>query len=280
MMRDDQPRLLKHVYQQACLAEVEAIKPGNVHVFADGHGMQVQDFIESAEVSAIAISQADLSLGERIYQGVAATWEAVACNTNLGIILLCAPIIQCRLQYAEQPLQTHLPKMLKSTTVTDAEWLFKAILRANPAGLGQSDTHDVHGPARASLLTVMEAAASRDLIALQYSNGFFNILTEGVPHYQAAVKRLDNAAWAVTEVYLYWLSHHLDSHIVRKHGVAQAEQVQSEAKVHYEAYQQRTNPKLYLKALLTFDAQLKATGINPGTSADLTVATLLAHAVI
>jgi len=55
--------------------------------------------------------------------------------------------------------------------------------------------------------------------------------------------------------------------------------VQIEAKSHYVAFQKHTNPKLYLKALLTFDAQLKTAGINPGTSADLTVATLLAYAV-
>jgi len=173
-MSDDQltqSALLKKYYQQACLAEVEAMKPGNVHVFADGHGMLVQDFIKSAEVSATAITQPDLSLGERIYQTVTATWEAVACNTNLGIILLCAPIIQCRLQDAEQDVWTQLPDMLKATTVEDAKWLFKAILCASPAGLGRSEVHDVHNQAQANLLTVMEASADRDLIAQQYSNG-------------------------------------------------------------------------------------------------------------
>ena len=32
-----------------------------------------------------------------------------------------------------------------------------------------------------------------------------------------------------------------------------------------------------MPALLAWDAELKAAGINPGTSADLTVATLFAH---
>jgi triphosphoribosyl-dephospho-CoA synthase len=35
------------------------------------------------------------------------------------------------------------------------------------------------------------------------------------------------------------------------------------------------NPKLVQKQLLDWDASLKARSINPGTSADLTVATLL-----
>jgi triphosphoribosyl-dephospho-CoA synthase len=36
-------------------------------------------------------------------------------------------------------------------------------------------------------------------------------------------------------------------------------------------------PEQILPALLTWDAALKAKFINPGTSADLTVATLFAH---
>ena len=36
----------------ACRDEIEAPKPGNVHVFADGHGMTVEDFLRSAEAAA------------------------------------------------------------------------------------------------------------------------------------------------------------------------------------------------------------------------------------
>ena len=36
----------------------------------------------------------DLTVGERILSAVQATQEAVGLNTNLGIILLCAPMIQ------------------------------------------------------------------------------------------------------------------------------------------------------------------------------------------
>ncbi len=270
--------MLAKYYKNACLAEIEAIKPGNVHVFADGHGMQVQDFIQSAEVSAIAISNPDLTLGERIYQSVDATWQAVGCNTNLGIILLAAPIIQCRLQSRAQPLAQQLDQLLSSTTIEDADWVFKAIVRANPAGLGQSDEHDVNHQAKGTLLAAMQASAEKDLIALQYSNGFFNILNEGLPQYQEALSRLGNAAWAVTALYLYWLSHHLDSHIVRKHNLKLAQQVQQQAALHYEAFNSIENPKRYFAALFAFDQDLKREGINPGTSADLTVATIFAHA--
>ena len=39
-------------YVEACLAELDAPKPGNVHRFAAGHGMQAADFVRSAEASA------------------------------------------------------------------------------------------------------------------------------------------------------------------------------------------------------------------------------------
>lgn len=268
---------LGQAYKVACLAEVEAIKPGNVHIFADGHGMQVQDFIRSAEVSAPVISQADLALGERIFRSVEATWDAVGCNTNLGIILLCAPIIQAALLPSTISLRDQLAQVLANTTQLDAECLFNAIQMANPAGLGRAETHDVHQPATCTLQEAMQASADRDFIGQQYANGFLPVFDEGVPHFEAALLRWGRPAWATTALYFYWLSQYLDSHIVRKHGEAVAIVVKNEALVHHSALQTLENPRHYLPQLLTFDQSLKSRGINPGTSADLTVASLLVH---
>ena len=84
---------ISQLFKSACVAELAALKPGNVHIFADGHGMTIQDFVKSAEAVSAVIAQPDLSLGQRIFLSVEATHKAVACNTNLGIILLCAPLI-------------------------------------------------------------------------------------------------------------------------------------------------------------------------------------------
>ena len=43
---------LAATFKAACLAELEALKPGNVHIFADGHGMNVEQFMASAEAAA------------------------------------------------------------------------------------------------------------------------------------------------------------------------------------------------------------------------------------
>jgi len=39
---------IRMAYEYACEQETEALKPGNVHRFADGHGMAVTDFLTSA----------------------------------------------------------------------------------------------------------------------------------------------------------------------------------------------------------------------------------------
>ena len=268
---------LARIYQAACLAEVEALKPGNVHIFADGHGMTVQDFMHSAEVSASLIACPHLGLGKRIFRSVEATRDAVGCNTNLGIILLCAPMIQAALLPQTATLMQRLLNVLQNTTQADAEFLFKAIQMANPAGLGQAEKHDVHQASDCTLLAAMQAAAHKDLIGLQYANGFGQIWQEGLPRYQAALARWERPAWAATSLYLYWLSHYPDSHIARKYGITVALKIQDEMRLHDQAFLALENPKHYFSRLLELDQSLKRRLINPGTSADLTVVTIFAH---
>ena len=265
---------IQQAYQNVCLAELEALKPGNVHIFADGHGMVVEQFISSAEASAQHIADPSLGLGQRILKAIKATHQAVGCNTNLGIVLLCAPLAQAALQQSSLSLQQNLEQVLANTTIKDAQDVFDAIQLANPAGLGQSAEHDVHEKADCTLLEAMKAAAMKDNIALQYTNGFYQIATEGLTHYQQALHRWERPAWATTAVYLYWLAHYADSHVVRKYGTEVADALQKAAHAHYVDFLKQDNPKLYLPQLRAFDTTLKDQGINPGTSADLTVATL------
>ena len=75
------------------IGEIEAFKPGNVSSYADGHNMTAEDFLISAEVSAPLLCEKNLGLGARILNCVKATKKSVSCNTNLGMLLLFAPII-------------------------------------------------------------------------------------------------------------------------------------------------------------------------------------------
>ncbi len=270
---------LADTFKAVCMAEIEALKPGNVHIFADGHGMTVQDFIVSAEVVSQVIAQPNLSLGERILHSVQATQNAVNMNTNLGIILLCAPMIHAALQTGEVNFLAKLKNVLANTTIDDAVQTFAAIRLANPAGLGESEQQDVNLAATLTLTHVMQIAAPRDLIAQQYTNHYADIFI-ALKHYQQMLAQWKNFAWAATAVHLKFMATHCDSHIVRKYDETIARLVQAEAAAHEAEFIKAYNPKNYQMPLLRFDEALKKRGINPGTSADLTVATLLAFKLV
>jgi triphosphoribosyl-dephospho-CoA synthase len=270
---------LAHVFRSACIAELEALKPGNVHIFADGHGMTVQDFIASADAVGEVIAQPNLTLGERILRSVQATQDAVKMNTNLGMILLCAPLIQAKLNSHGSGLQANIHAVLNDSNIEDAEACFAAIRLANPAGLGAADAHDVHQPADCTLQQAMQQAAHQDSIARQYTNNFADVF-DGLAYYQKALVKWQRPAWAATALYLHFLSSFLDSHIVRKQGETIAKLVQNEAIEHLAEFNKAFNPKNYQSALMAFDAALKKRGLNPGTSADLTVASLFLQAII
>jgi len=130
-----------------------------------------------------------------------------------------------------------------------------------------------------TLLKAMQVAAHRDLIAQQYANGFADVFA-GLELYLEYLAKWERSAWAVTAVYLSFLAKFEDSHIARKYGQDMAKDIQQQAQHHYAAFTKLENPKLYQATLLDWDQALKNQGINPGTSADLTVATILANSLM
>ncbi|MBT2990905.1 MAG: hypothetical protein B6D72_10660 [gamma proteobacterium symbiont of Ctena orbiculata] len=262
-------------YRQACLCELDALKPGNVHRFSDGHRMTLEDFITSANVSAEPLTLPGLGLGERIYRAVAATREAVSCNTNLGILMLCAPLIQALLE-EHQPsnsLHDRLCHVLAKTDSDEVDWLFRAIQLAAPGGLGQSDKYDVSETPSAELIEVMGHAAERDLIARQYATGYTDLFDFALPLLRGYQERWQNE-WAITALFLTLLARFPDSHIRRKNGLYKAVSTSLHAAELVKELEKAELPEHYHLRLLQADNEFKREGINPGTSADMTVATL------
>jgi triphosphoribosyl-dephospho-CoA synthase len=262
-------------YLQACLAELAALKPGNVHVFADGHGMTTADFETSARVSAPIMGRRNLSVGARILAMIEATQAAVHCNTNLGIVLLCAPLAAAAV-LPGGGLRERLQQVLGRLDLADADSAFAAIRLAAPAGLGEQPAHDVRQPATVSLLAAMRAAGERDRIAHQYGTAYADVFEIGAPVYRTARARWTSEAWATTATYLAFLAGFPDTHIARKYGTLQAERVSVAARPLAARLQDAADPAMLAADLLAFDADLKGAGLNPGTSADLTVASLFA----
>ena len=272
---------LANAYKAACMAELQALKPGNVHIFSDGHGMTFHDFIKSAEASAAVIAQPNLSIGERIYYAVETTQKVVGLNTNLGVILLCAPLIHAALTGdSTLTLSQNLTHTLSELNVQDAVFAAKAIVIANPAGLGKTAQHDVNETPNVNLLALMCHAADKDRIAWQYTHSYQDIFEFGLKRYNQSMIRWQNPAWAATALYLGFLTRNLDTHIVRKYDKTLAAGVMMEAQGFEAVFLAAENPKLVQKELLDWDASLKKRNINPGTSADLTVASLLTTLIV
>jgi triphosphoribosyl-dephospho-CoA synthase len=250
------------------------MKPGNVSEMAAGHGMTAEDFYRSAAVSAGAVCDPASAMGERVHNAVLATRAAVGCNTNLGILLLCAPLVQAATRMRPgQSLRGALAEMLSETTVEDTEQVFAAVRIANPGGLGKVSKHDVHDRARVGLCAAMSEAAGRDRIAGQYKHGFADLFDDALPHYRAARSLYGDERLAVTDLYLYLLARFADSHVQRKHGIEVAEALRDEVGELYADWTAKSHAGCDLR-LTELDLRLKAAGVNPGTTADLTVATL------
>ena len=266
-------------YWSACVRDLTALKPGNVHCYADGHDLTTEHFLASAFASASIIAQPTLGLGQRIIQSVRATQEAVATNTNLGIILLCAPIAHGYRNISQAGLRQSIQEGITESGVEDAELILNAIGIASPSGLGESAEHDVFEHTTADIQTIMKFAESRDLLARQYSSGFLDIFETGYLAIEEVQARKFGGNEIATAVYLTYLSRFHDSHVLRQHGSNVAEEIKSVGQK-LNAHCKRANSISDMHdELMYYDTEWKRRHINPGTSADLTVATLFAYSI-
>jgi triphosphoribosyl-dephospho-CoA synthase len=260
--------------QLACLLEVSAPKPGNVSPGRHFHDTRYEDFLASAVAIGPALAGAgENPLGTTIRRAVEATRRWTRSNTNLGIVLLLAPLARAALREGAS-LRERLRTVLAETTVTDAGEVYAAIRRARPGGLGEAEAEDVAGAPTVSLRDAMALAAERDAIAREYVTDFALTFETGVPAVLAA--RHEGLAWSdtVVETYLALLDAAPDTHIARKLGAAEAAAISLQAR-EVRASGGTRSPE-GRRALGLLDAELRdeRNRRNPGTTADLTCAAL------
>ena len=200
-------------------------------------------------------------------------------NTNLGIILLAAPLASAALDREEGDLRARVGDVLDALTVQDARDTYEAIRIAQPGGLGEAPSHDVAAEPRVTLLEAMRAAEARDRIAWNYTHGLSDIFGLGLVWLKQAHERWGNSPFAVTRVYLGFLAHLSDTLIERKFGTDVAACLLEEARPLEAGLLECALPEDMTAPLMAFDRALKERGLNPGTSADLTVATIFAAAI-
>ena len=266
---------IEAAFLAACRAELQALKPGNVHVFSAGHGMNIHHFERAAAAAAPFIADPALSVGQRILKATEASFAATGLNTNLGIVLLCAPLAKAAAEVdVGTGLRRRLAVILSMLNEDDAGNAFEAIRLANPAGLGKVEKGDVSATSpRMTLIEAMHLAKDRDRIANAYVTAFEDIFDFALPALTEARTLTENFNFAVSTLHMALLAAFEDSHISRKHGPATARSVQEGALELQRHWRPVVTPKS-LEYLRNFDTKLKELGLNPGTTADFVVATI------
>jgi triphosphoribosyl-dephospho-CoA synthase len=235
--------------QLACLWEAAARKPGNVTRCVDFPGLTFLDLAMSAAAIAPEIERAaGRPVGATILACIEATRRVVATNTNLGIVLLLAPLAA----------GDDLDAVLHGLTVEDAELAYRAIRLARPGGLGTASRHDVANAPVVTLRDAMAAAADRDLIARQYVTGYSDVMA-GTDVLTATLARAGDLEAAIIDLQRFLLARAPDSLIGRKRGPFEADELMRLA---------RTGADLAAWFAAGFPHR------NPGTTADLIAACL------
>lgn len=255
----------------ACLLEAAAPKVGNVHRGADFENLSFTDFLVSAAaIGPVLDSAPQLGVGRTVYDGVAATRALVGTNTNLGMLLLIAPLAAIEDGVG---WQGGIESVLQRLTPQDCEDVYRAIRNAEPGGLGKVENMDVNEAPPVSLLDAMRAVAERDLIARQYADGFqlvFETAERLVELRQSGVALSESIVRAHVEL----IAAHGDSLILRKCGPELALRAQNFAKAVIQAGS--AGQEEYHAALADYDFWLRSDGNkrNPGATADLIAASL------
>lgn len=257
----------------ACLLEATAPKAGNVHRGADFEDLTFHDFVMSSVVIAPAIEQAAAGapVGQVVLSAVRNTQAWVGTNTNLGTLLLLAPLAAAP---RGEALAAGVSAVLDGLTSDDARDIWQAINLAVPGGMGQVAEMDLADPPPPDLMLAMRAAAERDRIAWQYAHRFEDIFGRVVPWLVALQGTFLSLADIVVHVQLQLMAELPDSLIARKCGEETARRASQMAAAALHAGHPGSYD--YLQRLADLDFWLRSDGHrrNPGTTADLIAAGL------
>ncbi len=261
--------------QLACLLEASAPKPGNVSPTIGFHDATYVDFLASAAAIGPALAAAgERPLGATIRAAVEATARWAPSNTNLGLILLIAPLARAALRPGTESLAAKLAATLAETTVVDARDAYAAIQLASPGGLGRAPEQDVAAAPTVGLRDAMALARDRDAVAREYATGFRTTFETGAPALRRALA--SGLSWpdVTVEAYLTLLAAAPDTHIARKLGAAAAAEVTSRATAVLAAGGVRTPAGRERVAALDRELRDARNTRNPGATADLTGAAI------
>ncbi|MDR2544438.1 MAG: triphosphoribosyl-dephospho-CoA synthase [Methanobrevibacter sp.] len=290
------PNKIAQIAQISSILEASGYpKPGNVHRTHDFQDMVFEDFLISGIVIGDAVREAtsevlkinpqiksdEAFLGKYILKAVKETDEWIANNTNLGIIMLLIPIA-CSGAISNNltELQSNVGMLMENTNSLDAVSLYKAIGIAKAGGMGSQDEFDVTSiQAQKELISknqtmydVLKISASWDSLADELTSKMPITFNIGFKTFSNLKKDYAlNISTVLT--FLTILSNVPDTLISRKYGEEKAKEVSNLSKelLRFDDYASID----FKNKLIEFDDFLFENRLNPGTTADLTAASIM-----
>ena len=261
----------------ACLLEVAAPKPGNVHPTAAFPDLSHDDFVAAAiAIGPIFQRAAQRPLGRVILEAVRESRRVTRSNANLGMILVIAPLAAVPADAWATAAEDACLTLVAAATAArlarldaaDAAAVWLAIGEAGAGGLVAAPQHDLAGPPPDDILAAMRLAAGHDSIAALWANGYGEGLMPLIADLATALATLGDWRRAIVDAFLRQLARTPDSLIRRRHGDTVAAAVSARA-----AAVVSSDPADRPGAEAAFDRSLRGPQrINPGTTADLIAA--------
>jgi triphosphoribosyl-dephospho-CoA synthase len=302
----------KHIskcLELAILLEVSTHKPGNVNFVVGFEGTRVEHFLASAVAAApsfeeaarrgIAVSNGKLALnkvglGQLIRDCVADidAWQKGG-NTLIGTVMLFIPMavaagmtpFKDNKEYDEidiRELKKNIKLVVEETTPQDAVRVYDSISIAKPSGLNGSPDLDVKDSKskerllkeNVSLYQVFKIAASYDDVCSEFVNNYPTTFDMAFPYLMEQLLS-KGMTTAIVNTFLKILAEHPDTFIARKVGVENAYKISLDAKQILQEGGGVATPKGKELTML-LDKKLREYGnnYNPGTTADITAATI------
>jgi triphosphoribosyl-dephospho-CoA synthase len=296
----------------ACLLEVSATpKPGNVHRFRDFEDTKYEDFLaasvtfgkhlEDLAMKGVQhkegkISWDQINLGQNIFEAIKESdFFYLGGNTNLGIILLLAPLsIAAGMTLKDEngnffcdvmALQNNVIEVMINSTIDDAVHVSNGIAYISPGGLGNVDKFDVTNPnirdelesTNTTLVKLMGECKDRDNICFELALGYPIAFGKGIKTLEEAMIRTDDINLAIIDTYLEILASYPDTLIKRKFGAKKAMEIATRASAIINLGGASTIEGR--RELEEFDIELREEEekINPGTTADLVAAIVFVY---
>ena len=266
---------LGRIAELACLLEVTAAKPGNVHRGADFDDVSFIDFVSSAVALGQAIDESEASsYGATVLAVARRTLAVTPTNTNLGMNLLLSAL-SCAAVEINGPLTVPVMQSWTNTIRTgEASKVYEAIRLMKPGGIGTVDSNDVSGEPERSLIDTMAEAADRDDVAAQFGIGFRQVIEDVPREILAGQIKFGSLLQGIVYAHVSLMAVQGDSLIARKSGVPVSEKAQAMSARAIESFEGDGDIDAWWRSIGDLDFWLRSDGRNrnPGTTADLMAA--------